>query len=380
MNKNETIVLFGATGDLARKKIIPAVFELFRKGFLVEDFKLILFIRRSWDNNDLKEYIFDILSSDQETVYGFIKHVECFEGDLNDLNSFERLKSVVNPNSTFYLSISPSSYASVITNLSKSGVADSSSKILIEKPFGQSHDDAITLGRLCLSLFGENSIYRVDHYLFKEKALKMPRLDMSEVEEIHALMIEPSLVGSRGSFYDSTGAFLDVGQNHLLMMLALTFSLGLSSEERAEFLRGIRFGDECTRAQYEGYQEEKNVSKESVTETYFKVRLMYEDKTMFIESGKGFGQSMTLIKVKYKNGQTQIIDFSESFGGLSAYANVIIQAISQKRNMFVSFDEVLEEWRITDLVLDGLRKSPLKVYPKGILFDNNPLVWLKSKQ
>ena len=150
MNKNETIVLFGATGDLARKKIIPAVFELFSKGFLVEDFKLILFIRRSWDNNDLKEYIFDILPSDQEAVYGFLKHVECFEGDLNDLNSFERLKSVVNPNSTFYLSISPYSYASVITNLSKSGVADSSSKILIEKPFGQSHDDAITLGRLCL--------------------------------------------------------------------------------------------------------------------------------------------------------------------------------------------------------------------------------------
>jgi glucose-6-phosphate 1-dehydrogenase len=370
MTQSLTFVLFGATGDLSRKKIIPALHELFIRGELPPVWNAICFIRKSWQQAELEDFIADLIPSGSN-LKDFTSHFMPFEGDLNDLASFTALQSAVeklgSDKRIFYLSVSPSLYTPIIENLKQAKLTDDASSVMIEKPFGRCMRDARELTELLESFLKDGQILRVDHYLGKDAMRDAAELKRGEVIEITARFIEDKTIGERGAFYDSIGAFLDVGQNHLLMMLATTLRAVSGASTRLDALRTLAVsGETCVRGQYEGYQSEKDVKPASQTETYFKVGFQNADTAITILGGKGFYGKAVDIKIVYKDGNTECIDFSaEREGSLEPHAKVIGAALRGERDMFVSRDEAFEEWRIAEDALKALRATELKVYPKG---------------
>ncbi|MFA6050029.1 MAG: hypothetical protein WC761_02425 [Candidatus Paceibacterota bacterium] len=374
-DRSYIFTLFGATGDLARKKIIPAFFELFTKGKLPKEWKLVLFIRKSWQRADIEKFVTEVLPG--ADVASFAEHLFAFEGDIEDVDSFRKLKEFSHglgkfDESLFFLSVSPVLYVKAVSNICDANISGETSKILIEKPFGVNSEGAKELNSLLHTFLPEERIFRVDHYLAKDAMEDL--LDLTGgVDTVEARFIENKTVGNRGAFYDATGAFLDVGQNHLLMMLARSLRSIRHTGSLLEVLQGLTVLPSGTvRAQYEGYTSEKDVNPQSETETYFKVRLRSSEIDCILEGGKGFNQPDIAVEVAYEYKEKTIIDFSQKrAGSLDPHAKILFAAMTGDRSLFVSREEAEEEWRIADEVTRELRKAPLQVYPKGTIYKEN---------
>lgn len=383
MDQGLTFILFGATGDLARKKIIPALFELSLKKVLPTSWRAVLFIRKTWHDAELREFVSTSVRSmwnnaRSDHIEEFTRHLTLFNGDLNDPMSFEWLRESLSEYRSdqrlFFLSVSPALYQSVIENIRKAGLADGRSKILIEKPFGRSQDEAKKLTKLLRSFVGEDQIFRIDHYLGKDAMSEIENyqlLNKSGVRRVEARIIESQSIENRGAFYDSLGALIDVGQNHLLMMLASALCHFAHYESKLVSLQSLAVASGAERGQYVEYREEKDVRHGSVTETYFSSGLTSGDIECLIEGGKAFDRSVSEVVVTFNDGELVRVDFNKMSEDLRPHSKIIGAAIRGDHDSFVSAEETEEEWRIAEEILPILRAMPLRVYPKGVKYEHN---------
>jgi glucose-6-phosphate 1-dehydrogenase len=350
-----TFVILGATGDLMAKKIVPALFSLFEDGALPREFRIVGISRRDWHDEELRGHIAAILAvkvknASSEMVAAFLQMVVYHKVTFNVFEDYVALGEALQKidaergtcsNKLFYLSVPPQFYKMIFENIHKARLTELCDKtegwtrIVVEKPFGNDEKSARDLDAQLAKLFKEDQIYRIDHYLAKETFQNILTFRFYNnlfegswgkelIEKITIREFENVGVEDRGPFYESVGALRDVGQNHLLQMLALTTMdqpTSLSADairgKRAEILRTLKLPSlaeikrSTFRAQYEGYHKIKGVASDSQTETYFRVRgylshPRWEGVPIIMEAGKRLidpkeNKEITEIEVMFKH-------------------------------------------------------------------------------
>ena len=322
---SDALVLFGATGDLAYKRIYPALHGLARRGQF--DIPLICVARSGWDVNQMRARVRASLenhgSIDEAAFAKLSDRLRYVDGDYQDATTFgrlcEALAGVQRP--LCYLAIPPSMFPTVVESLSKLECA-TGCRIVVEKPFGRDLASAQSLSQILHSYFDESAIFRIDHYLGKEAVQNLmyfrfansflePIWNRNYVRSVQVTMAENFGVEGRGRFYEEVGAVRDVVQNHLLQMvaiLAMEPPVGGGSEplrdEKAKVLRGIRplTGHSLVRGQYRGYRDEQGVAPDSQVETFAAMQInldswRWEGVPFFIRTGKHLPVTATEILV-----------------------------------------------------------------------------------
>ncbi len=386
-------VAFGVTGDLMRLKILPALFALHSKGDLPERFALIGVSRRDWSQADLRSHIAGAVcpegfippSAEQAPeLTSFLQSVFFVKGDAEDKvlydklsESFEALEAAwgSTADKVLYLSLSPTIYKVAFEHLRHAPFAQDTKRVrlMIEKPFGTSGKSADRLHTILQNTFEERAIYRVDHYLAKEAMQNVPAVDGTLVSEIHISFFETSGAEKRGAFYDVTGALRDVGQNHMLEMLARV-TMEHSRSDAIEALPVISAGEvelSTIRGQYTGYTEIPGVQSNSTTETYFKITTIIDNARfpgvrVVLAGGKGMAENKKEIRITFKDGRILTHTIGENTDR-SEYEILIHDCMRGNQTMFVSRREIIALWRFIDPINEGWKvsRTPLIEYAPG---------------
>ena len=456
MNNNPAIptvfVVLGATGDLMTKKIVPALFSLHEKKMLPEKFRLLGVSRRLWTDGDFRDHVRTILEvkapgAKTASVESFLKLVAYHKLAFHERADYDALRLALEDidrswgvcsNKLFYLSVPPQFYDVILENLHAGRLTESCSaeegwtRVVVEKPFGSDEKSAKALDARLAKLFKEVQIYRVDHYLGKEMLQNILAFRFDNnlfegewnrhfVERIHIRLFESLGVEDRGGFYDGVGALRDVGQNHLLQMLAFiamerpaSMAAGDIRRSRAELLEQLAVPtlaqsvERSFRGQYEGYRSVKGVTAQSETETYFRVTgFLNGDRwsgvPIVMESGKRMGEPLKEIEVVLRStgigaaalrepenrvvirlepregikiafnakkpgfaADTEVrslnFDFRSEGDGEHAqytaeYQKLILDCIAGDQTLFVSSDEIAAMWRFTDPFISAWQKG-----------------------
>lgn len=345
------LVIFGMTGDLSEKKIIPSLWHLFQKGRLPKQLSVIGFSRRTLSDKQFKELVLSIIKKrggvkiKNEDFLRFFKVFSYHAGTFEDEKAYRNLANKINEvenswgicaNKLLYLAVPPSNYETIFKNLAAvklnlpCGGKLGWSRILIEKPFGTNLATARKLQTQLCSYFKEEQIYRIDHYLFKEIVQGIENFrfsnnlfeniwDNTTIDRIDLRLHESIGVQHRGSFYDSVGAMRDVGQNHFLSMLAtLTMEYpvgtdtGAIQKSRARILETLlpwteeKVRENTYRAQYNGYRSIEGVRSNSKTETYFALKTelnhpKWKGIPIIMEAGKRLNEARKEIVLTLKH-------------------------------------------------------------------------------
>ncbi len=346
------LVVLGATGDLMHKKIVPALFNLYKLGNTPKLFKIIGLSRRDWIDHEFKQSLRKILADhhkkqiiSKEQIDAFINLWIYHQGRFDFLSEYKQLatklgyfddKWNVCSNKLFYIAAPPQFYETILNNLHSSGLTKPCSpeegftRVLIEKPFGYDSKTANRLEILLSKLFKEEQIYRIDHYLAKENMQNILHFRFSNalfdsawsnryIEKVEIRLWEKLGVEKRGVFYDGLGALRDVGQNHLLQMVALMtmdnpggFYPDAIRNKRVEILNTLQIikrGEiikNTYRAQYKDYRKIDGVNASSNTETYFKIKLFLNHPRwtgipFILESGKKLKEQKKEIVITFKH-------------------------------------------------------------------------------
>lgn len=318
------IVLFGITGDLAQRKLIPALYALFTSGYKI---RVIGVARRKMDREQFFELLRESLGveeSEDEKIKEFFASTEYINGDFKEENVYSTLENILGGEEEskmlFYLSVPQFVYNDILYGL-KNHFALKESKIAIEKPFGNNLASFEELLKLIGRYSNMNKIYPIDHYLGKEWVYSIDTLQRqnpilstllksSTLDSIQLSMLEKDGIKERGRFYENVGTLKDVFQNHLLQMLSLAMKAILPNATKAEIIELIQpplGAEEVVIAQYErngnvkGYKEEHYVAKDSSTETFFAVKLRLFTTPIYVRSGKRLTKDSTYIVFNFKN-------------------------------------------------------------------------------
>jgi len=457
-----TCILFGATGDLAQNKILPALMDLYIKDLLPDDFRIVGFSRKDLTDADYREFVSNALDKkehghSEEKISALLERVHYKQGNIDSLEDYQALNTYLGDfdkadllcsNKLFYLAVPPNLYESVFKNISEAKLIQecirseteegSWSRILVEKPFGSNPEEAKKLDKTLGSLFEEEQIFRIDHYLAKEavqniitfrfaNAIFEPLWNREHIEKVNIKLYEKNDLETRGNFYDGLGALSDVGQNHVLQMLALVAMedpKGINSESirkaRLDVLSRIvpfsrKIEDYAYRAQYNGYKNTEGVDSKSHTETYFKLKMgikndRWKGVPFYLESGKALNESRVEIEIVFKDKESSVcpidgichynnvlrmniqpdheisICFWTKKPGLAfdleerrfsfdyekgdvmlpdAYEKVLYDAIKGDQTLFTSTQEVATEWNIISKIKDKWNNINLETYEKG---------------
>jgi len=362
------LIIFGVTGDLSRKKLMPAVYDLANRGLLPPGFSLVGFARRDWEDQDFGQVVKDAVKQYSRTPWSeeiwnqLSKGIRFVSGEFGDDAAFDKLRETIetldaergtNGNHAFYLSIPPKAFPLVTQQLSRSGLADPKPdqfrRVVIEKPFGHDLQSARELNEVVESVFPADSIFRIDHYLGKETVqnilalrfanqLYEPLWNNNYIDHVQITMAEDIGVGGRAGYYDGIGAARDVIQNHLLQLLALTameepvsFDATDLRAEKEKVLSAVRLpadlGRHTSRGQYvggwqggekvTGFLDEEGMNPESVTETFAAMRLDINTRRwagvpFYLRAGKRLGRRVTEIAIVFKRAPQQIFGASQT--------------------------------------------------------------------
>jgi len=456
MNTSETqtpaiIIILGATGDLAAKKIFPSLWHLFKHDRLPPHFSVISVARRDLSVDEFRAIVKDAVLnhggiSDESSFEAFLARFEYHTALFEDADAFQSLALRITEterswgicgNKLFYLAVPPSAYEEIFKNLAGArlnepcGGESGWSRVLIEKPFGSDEKSAQKLQELLLAYFKEDQIYRIDHYLFKEIVQGIEHFrfsnnlfestwDNTTIERIDIRLLEEIGIEDRGAFYDSVGTLRDVGQSHLLAMLAAitmdpqSRTVESIRESRADILGHIRPWSEemihanTFRAQHEGYQSIAGVTLNSKTETYFALKTelthqRWRGVPITLEAGKSVGGARKEIVLTLKHPRVCLLCEAGAHGAntitfrlepndeilihfwtkkpgfereleertfsfflyeketkmqyVEEYAKVLNAAFIGNQAQFVSNAEIDAMWRFVDPILDAWRRN-----------------------
>ena len=326
---SDTLVLFGATGDLCYRKIFPSLYNLTRRGLL--HVPVIGVARAGWNLQQLADRVRDsiknfVSSPDEAAVSRLVDLLRYHDGDYQDRETFVALRKALGDaqRPLYYLAIPPSMFPIVIDHLGTSGSAKGG-RVVVEKPFGRDLASARALNQVLQKQFPENCIFRIDHYLGKEAVQNLlyfrfansflePIWNRNFVASVQVTMAEKIGVAGRGKFYEETGAIRDVMQNHLLQILALlTLEPPVNSQgeslrdEKVKLLKAVRpvRPDGVVRGQFATYRQEQGVSPDSKVETYAAMRLeidswRWSGVPFYLRAGKCLPVTATEVVVDLK--------------------------------------------------------------------------------
>ena len=360
------LVLFGVTGDLARKKVMPAIYDLANRGLLPPGFSLVGYARRDWEDQDFAQIVHDSVREHARTEFReevwrqLAEGFRFVQGDFEDDAAFETLRRTVEEldesrgtggNHAFYLSIPPRFFGAVIGQLQEHRLTEQTEgswrRVVVEKPFGHDLESAIELNEAINEVFPPEAVFRIDHYLGKETVQNIlamrfannlfePIWNSNYVDHVQITMAEDIGIGGRAGYYDGIGAARDVMQNHLLQLLALVameepiaFDAESLRIEKQKVLASVvlprRLDLYTARGQYaagwaggekvNGYLDEEDIPNSSTTETFAAVRLDVETRRwagvpFYLRTGKRLGRRVTEVAVVFK--RAPHLPFSET--------------------------------------------------------------------
>lgn len=448
------LIILGVTGDLARRKLLPALFHLYHNKKLPDLFQVVGFSRRELSDEDFQKYVKEVIDetpgTPSEAVEAFSKLFTYQSGVFESKEGYDRLAERLGrqdeewrtcANKLFYLAVPPEYYATIFQNLADSGLTEPCgpdegwTRVIVEKPFGKDLATAQELDAMLGSLFKEEQIYRIDHYLGKDTVQNIlafrfsnsflePAWNRQSISNIRIQFLEKLGVEGRANFYDGVGALRDVGQNHMLQMLALfamenpgSFTPDAIRKARTKVLEGLESMDvqdvtqRTVRARYKGYESLEGVQKGSETETYFQLQTYlntdrWRGVPIYLESGKAMGESRVEITVTFRHqtpcmcppnqhvtnvlryriqpnegiftsfwvkkpGSEMIIeerDFSfdyhrdyEDSEFIDAYAKLIADAVAGDQTLFVSTSEITASWKFIDPIIQAWQQGKISL-------------------
>jgi glucose-6-phosphate 1-dehydrogenase len=331
MNNKITYVIFGASGDLSRRYLMPALKNLKYPGAIVP-------VSRA-DYGNLK----NLIKGNEEKI--------------------------------FHLAIPPEAVFDAIEIISNN-FGKNNIKIMLEKPFGNDLKSAQDLVKHIDKYFSEDQIYRVDHYLAKKSLQSVigEEWDKNNIASIEIIASEKIDIEGRVNFYEKTGALKDFVQSHLLEMAAIVLAGSFEIVRREEALKNLQIvcdvrKRECVkRGQYEGYRNEVN-NPNSTIETFVSINMVSNEPnwrgvSIVLSTGKALNEKLTQIKIKYKDGDEKIFNIEHE---PETYERIVKATLSNNHNFFTSSEEVIESWRILDAIQKTWTKSgdDLIIYKKG---------------
>ena len=376
------IVIFGASGDLTRRKLLPAIFNLAESGLLPESIAVIGVARSRRTDDEFRSEMRRHVASAEGGRIGaatwdrIASRLRYVSGDFADAALYEQLRATLRdvqtthaipPNVLFYFAIPPDLVAGVAARLAAHGLTDEAGgwrRVIVEKPFGYDLATARALNAELAASLRETQIYRIDHYLGKETVQNImafrfangifePVWNRRYVDHVQMTVAEDAGVGSRGAYYDHAGALRDMVQNHMFQLLALvameppiSFRPEDVRDEKVKVLHAVSplsredLRRHTVRAQYDGYAAEKDVAPDSRTETFVAMRLMVDnwrwaDVPFYLRTGKRLARRLTEIAVHFKRAPFTL--FRETaVAGL--HSNVLVLRIQPDEGICLSFD------------------------------------------
>jgi glucose-6-phosphate 1-dehydrogenase len=344
----DALVIFGVTGDLAHKMIFPALYAMAKRGML--NVPVVGVASSKWSLAELRKRANDSIREagkidDRAALNQLLSSLQYVSGNYNDTDTFKAFKKVLGNSRrpAHYLAIPPSLFATVIKGLGAAGLADHA-RVIVEKPFGRDLASARELNRVALSVFEEDSIFRIDHYLGKEAIMNIlyfrfansflePIWNRDHVASVQITLAEDFGVKGRGAFYESAGCLRDVIQNHLFQIVALLAmeppayqGYGAVHSEKAKVFQAMRQlqPDDVVRGQYAGYRKEQGVAKDSDVETFCALKLFidswrWQGVPWYLRSGKCLAATAAEVLVELKPPPQRLFDDSMPVDGRANY-------------------------------------------------------------
>lgn len=439
IDKPFILIIFGASGDLAKLKLFPALYSLAEQKRLPKEFHIVGYARTKNSDaefqKEFKESIRHATKShiNEKLLNELTSHVSYFSGQYNDIKDFKKLrahlKNITNKKqitTLAYFSVPPTVFKDIIQNLGETKAHENEDlRLIIEKPFGQDTASARDLFHFVARYFEEEKIYLLDHYLGKTAVQSLLHLRHSnrllnlmmkgpEISNIQITAYEKVGVTSRAGYFDQVGTIKDMVQSHLLQILALiTMSIPITENaeslhrEKYSILSALKFiesKNNIVLGQYSGYTDEKDIPKDSKTETFAAMRLFIDreswyNKPIYIRTGKKLHQKHTYVVVELKKfafqpkneepnrlifelqpderitirlvnkqgqtSQTQEISTSDSLACsgddcLPEHSMLLLDVIRKRRLHFLSFEEIIATWKIIDFIASFVQKHSLK--------------------
>ena len=346
--RSDALVLFGVTGDLAHKLIFPALYAMVKRGTLTVP--VVGVALPKWSIERLHKRVADGIErsgglDDKRALKRLLSLLSYVSGDYENPNTFHAIGKALGEarHPLFYLAIPPVLFGTVITGLGAAGLAKNA-RVIVEKPFGRDLASARALNRIAHSVFPEDSIFRIDHFLGKEAIMNIlyfrfansflePIWNRNYVASVQITLAETFGVGKRGKFYETAGCLRDVMQNHLFQIVALlameppaTKDYGDVHTEQANVFESMRAltPDDLVRGQYAGYRQEPDVAKNSDVETFAAIRLFidswrWEGVPFYLRSGKYLPVTETEVLVELKPPPQRLFDDSDPANGPANY-------------------------------------------------------------
>ncbi|GAA6857473.1 glucose-6-phosphate dehydrogenase [Helicobacter pylori] len=402
------LVLFGATGDLAMRKLFVSLYEIYTHYGFKKDSKIIASGRKELSNEEFLALLCEKTQlHSREKGEEFLAHISYFCVRLDNPKDFEELSKIATKNKPliFYFSISPSFFATTAQHLAKNALNHANTRLILEKPLGHDLKTCKEIFKSISAFFKEEQIFRIDHYLGKkgvqnilELRLNNPILNIlwDQISAVEICVYETLGVEERGEFYDKIGALRDMVQNHLLQVLSLIATdlpndLKDLRKEKIKVLKTLQppkdFKKQVIRAQYQGYRDENKVNKESQTETFVAIKAFldtpkFKGVPFYLKHAKKMPRNQASAKIHFNAVNTLefflsqdkitltlqdhqnplILETHHKQEFLQPYAKLLYDAIQNNHNNFAHQLELEASWVFIDTLIEGFMNNATPLY------------------